>query len=135
TAEPAEKPKPSPDARWALRRPIRWLPVVGYYLLVRPALLIMSNPTIIGRERLKDVRGPVLIICNHTTRSDIGFIQAALPVRIRFHLAPAMQGEMLRETRYPPRQWFFLRRWWEPLQYLLIAAILHGFPLPPAPDF
>jgi long-chain acyl-CoA synthetase len=134
-ASPAEKAPPYPYARWALRWPIRWLPVLGYYLLTRPAMFIMSNPKILGREKLKDVRGPALIVANHTTRSDVGFVQAALPPRLRNHLAAAMQGEMLRDMRYPPRDWFFLRRWSEQLQYVLISAVFDVFPLPHSAGF
>ena len=41
-----------------------------------------------------------------------------------------MQGEMLRSMRYPPKEWFFLRRWYEQLQYALVAALFNVFSLP-----
>ncbi len=41
-----------------------------------------------------------------------------------------MSGEMLRAMRYPPKQWFFLRRWWEQLNYALITAFFDVFSLP-----
>jgi long-chain acyl-CoA synthetase len=45
-------------------------------------------------------------------------------------LGVAMQGEQLRSMRYPPKNWFFLKRWWEQLQYALIAALFNVFSLP-----
>ena len=32
--------------------------------------------------------------------------------------------------RHSPREWFFLKRWWEQLQYALIAAFFNVFSLP-----
>jgi len=42
----------------------------------------------------------------------------------------AMQGEMLRSLRHPPREMFFLRRWREQLRYFLIATFFNVFSLP-----
>jgi len=119
-----------PYSPWAQRWPVTWIRLLVYYLLVWPATMIMSKPRIIGRERLKDVRGPVLVISNHITQLDIGFILAALPPRLRHRLAPAMLGELLRDMRYPPREWFFLRRWYAKLRYVLVTALFNVFSLP-----
>jgi long-chain acyl-CoA synthetase len=101
-----------------------------YYTLVWPANMIMDKPKIIGRENLEDFHGQALIISNHITQSDIGFILAALPPRLRHRVATAMQGEMLRSMRHPPKEWFFLRRWFEQLQYALVTAFFNVFSLP-----
>jgi long-chain acyl-CoA synthetase len=76
------------------------------------------------------VTGPLVIACNHISKIDIGFILTALPWRLRNRVAPAMSGEMLRAMRYPPRNMFFLRRWWEQMQYVLITALFNVFSLP-----
>ena len=112
-----------PYSPWAQRWPVTWVRLLSYYLFVWPATMIMAKPRIIGRESLKGFSGPALIVSNHVTQTDIGFILAALPVRFRHRLAAAMQGEMLRSMRYPPKEWFFLRRWYEQLQYALVAAL------------
>jgi len=119
-----------PYSPWAQRWPVTWLRLFIYYLLVWPATVIMARPKIIGREKLKNFKGPALVISNHITRSDIGFISKALPPRLRHRLAPAMLGEMLREMRYPPREWFFLRRWYAKLRYFLVTALFNVFSLP-----
>jgi len=119
-----------PYSPWAQRWPVTWLRLFIYYLLVLPATVIMARPKIIGREKLKNFKGPALVISNHITRSDIGFILKALPPRLRHRLAPAMLGEMLREMRYPPREWFFLRRWYAMLRYVLVTALFNVFSLP-----
>ncbi|HEY6969640.1 MAG TPA: AMP-binding protein, partial [Candidatus Angelobacter sp.] len=60
-----------PYSPWAQRWPVRWIRFLVYYLLVWPATMIMNRPKIIGRERLKDFRGPALVISNHVTYLDV----------------------------------------------------------------
>jgi long-chain acyl-CoA synthetase len=119
-----------PYARWAQRWPITWLRTVVYQLVTLPYIMIMARPRVIGREKLGGLRGPALIISNHIAHIDIGFILAALPFRLRTRVATAMQGEMLRDMRYPPEKWFFLRRWRAQLDYVLVSALFNVFSLP-----
>src|SRR5258706_16114074 len=67
--------------RWAQRWPITWIRSLVYYLLAWPAVMIMSKPRVVGRENARGIRGPMLIVCNHVTQVDIGYVQAALPLR------------------------------------------------------
>jgi long-chain acyl-CoA synthetase len=116
---------------WAQQWPARWFRLVVYYTLVWPATQILGHPKIIGRENLRGLRGPVLVISNHITRrADIGLILAALPLRFRHRLATAMGGESLRRMRHPPREWIFAKRWSYQLGYWLITALFNVFPLP-----
>jgi long-chain acyl-CoA synthetase len=117
--------------RWSQREPIRWLRLAVYYTLVWPATQILGHPRIVGRENLRGLRGPVLIVSNHITRrADIGLILAALPPRYRHRLATAMGGESLENMRRPPRDWFFARRWAYQLGYWLATLLFNIFPLP-----
>jgi long-chain acyl-CoA synthetase len=117
--------------RWTQREPIRWLRLAVYYALVWPATQLLGHPRIIGREHLRNLRGPVLVISNHITRrADIGLILAALPPRYRLRLAIAMGGETLQEMSKPPQEWFFLRRWAYQLGYWLVTPLFNVFPLP-----
>lgn len=117
--------------RWTQREPIRWARLAVYYALVWPATLILGHPRIVGRENLRGLRGPVLIVSNHITRrADIGLILAALPLRYRHRLATAMGGETLQNMRRPPRDWFFARRWAYRLGYWLATLLFNVFPLP-----
>ncbi|HEV1993732.1 MAG TPA: AMP-binding protein [Candidatus Acidoferrum sp.] len=117
--------------RWTQREPLRWLRLAIYYALVWPATQILGHPRIVGRENLRSLRGPVLIVSNHITRrADIGLILAALPPRYRHRLATAMGGESLQNMRRPPRDWFFARRWGYQLGYWLATMLFNVFPLP-----
>lgn len=117
--------------RWAQRAPVRWFRLAIYYALVWPATQILAHPKIIGRENLRGVGGPLLVVSNHVTRrADIGLILAALPARFRHRLATAMGGESLGRMRRPPRDWFFAKRWAYHLGYWLVTALFNVFPLP-----
>src|SRR5581483_1883270 len=119
-----------PYSRWAQSWPVRMIRVAVYHAITLPYIMVMARPKIIGRERLKTFRGPALIISNHIAQIDIGFLMAALPMRLRNRLGVAMQGEQLRAMRHPPRDWFFLKRWWEQLQYAMIAMFFNVFSMP-----
>ena len=126
-AQRAEHAYPS----WSQREPVRWFRLAVYYALVWPATQILGHPKIVGRENLRGVKGPLLVVSNHITRrADIGLILAALPLRFRHRSATAMGGESLQRMRRPPREWFFLRRWGYWLGYWLVTALFNVFPLP-----
>ena len=117
--------------RWTQREPVRWLRLAVYYALVWPATQILGHPRIVGRENVRRMRGPVLIVSNHITRrADIGLILAALPPRFRHRLATAMGGESLQNMRCPPSDWFFAKRWAYQLGYGLATLLFNLFPLP-----
>ena len=117
--------------RWTQRAPARWFRLAVYYALVWPATQILGHPKIVGREHLRGVRGPMLIVSNHITRrADIGLILAALPRRFRHRLATAMGGESLQRMRRPPRDWFFAKRWSYYCGYWLAIVLFNVFPLP-----
>src|SRR6202158_1914399 len=121
--------------RWAQRWPVSWMRAFIYYLLTWPATHLMAHPRVFGRENLRGVKGPVLVVSNHVIYLDVGFVLASLPPRLRHKLAVAMGGERLAEMRRPPREWFFLRRWLHRMNYFLVVALFNVFPLPKRSGF
>src|SRR5215469_4256337 len=119
-----------PYARWAQRWPVTWLRTLVYQLITLPYIMIVARPAITGRERLTNFPGPALIVSNHVSQIDIGYVMAALPFRLRRRLAAAMQGELLRDLRYPPQGRPLLRRWFDRLDYVLVSALFNVFSLP-----
>lgn len=116
--------------RWTLRWPVTWLRMAAQYLLVRPAVFLLGWPRVVGRESLRGVRGPVLVISNHIDDVDVGFIQTVLPARIRHKLATATGGEALEALRSPaPNRWW-AGRIYDRAQWTLGVALLNLFPLP-----
>ena len=120
--------------RWALRWPTTWLRLASHYLLARPAMFLLGWPRVTGRENLCGVRGPLLVVSNHVADVDVGFIQTALPARIRHKLATATSGEALELLRSPSpdRAGFGARigRIYDRVQWTLGVALLNLFPLP-----
>ncbi len=121
--------------RWAQRWPITWIRTLVYYLLTWPATHLMTHPSVFGRENLRRVKGPVLLISNHVIYLDVGFVLAALPVRLRHRLAVSIGGERLAQMRQPPHDWFFLRRWLQRMNYFLVVSLFNVFPLPKQSGF
>jgi long-chain acyl-CoA synthetase len=130
---PRESSYPYP--RWAQRRIIRAVRFLVYYLLTWPATFALLRPRISGREHLRGISGPLLVISNHITYIDIGLILAALPARLRHRLATAMGGEALLAMRNPSKTAGLMRRWAERVSYYLVVSLFNVFPLPQRSDF
>jgi len=101
-----------------------------YYLLAWPATYVLAAPRIRGKEKLRSVRGPVLVIANHVTYLDIAWVLPALPARLRNRLATAMRGERLAEMRRPAKSLPIFERFMERLRYVLALSLFNVFPLP-----
>jgi long-chain acyl-CoA synthetase len=106
-----------------------------YYLLAWPATYLLAAPRIRGRENLRGLRGPVLVIANHVTYLDIAWVLPALPWRLRNRLATAMRGERLTEMRRPPKSVNTFKRGLERLNYFLALSLFNVFPLPQRAGF
>jgi long-chain acyl-CoA synthetase len=117
-------------ARWAQRRPVTWLRLITNYLLLRPVVSLLGRPHIEGRENLRGVRGPVLVICNHVSDVDVGFVIAALPAHLGNKIATAAGGEALEMLRTPPATRNLIGRVYDQVKWLLGVSLLNLFPLP-----
>ena len=115
---------------WVQRWPVTWIRLITDYGLLLPAVFILGWPKVEGRENLRQLRGPVLVICNHIGDVDPGFIWTALPPRFRHQLAIATGGETLQSYRTPPpgRKWF--GRICDRVKWILGVSLLNLFPLP-----
>ena len=116
--------------RWTLSWPALWIRAAAHYLLMRPAMALLGWPRVEGRENLRGWSGPLLVISNHIDDVDVGFIQTALPARLRHWLATATGGEALEALRTPaPGRGFFFGAY-DRLQWILGVSLLNLFPLP-----
>jgi long-chain acyl-CoA synthetase len=115
---------------WVQRWPTTWVRLVVHYLLLRPAVFLLAWPRISGRENLRGLRGPVLVVCNHIDDVDVGFVQTALPGRFRHRLATATGGEALESLRTPPPGRSFLGGVYGRVQWVFGVSLLNLFPLP-----
>jgi long-chain acyl-CoA synthetase len=115
---------------WVLRWPVTWLRWLAHYFLMRPAMFVMGWPRIIGRENLLGVQGPLLVICNHISDIDLGFVAAALPTRLRNRLATATGGEALEALRSPAESRGSFAGIYDRIKWTLGVSLLNLFPLP-----
>ena len=133
--EPQAAPTEYTFPRWPQHWLAKAIRLTAYYLLVWPATYLLAAPRIKGRENLRGLRGPVLVISNHVTYVDIGWILAALPVRFRHRLATAMRGERLAEMCHPAASLGFFEKISELLSYPLVLVFFNVFPLPKESGF
>src|ERR1700733_3837162 len=115
---------------WALRWPVRWLRLLAHYSLMRPAIMLLGWPRIEGRENLRGVQGPLLVVSNHIDHVDPGFILTALPARFRNRLATAAGGEAREALHMPPPGRAFFARIWDRIKWVSAVSLLNLFPLP-----
>jgi long-chain acyl-CoA synthetase len=115
---------------WAQRWPSTWIRFAIHYLLLRPAVFILGWPRIAGRENLRGVKGPLLVICNHIDDVDVGFLQTALPFRFRHKLVTAAGGEALQALRMPPQERNVFLRAFDRIEWFFGVMLLNLFPLP-----
>jgi long-chain acyl-CoA synthetase len=133
--EPARAAAELAYPSWPQSWPIRLLRLAVYCLLAWPATYLLAAPRVSGRENLRGIRGPVLVIANHVTYLDIAWILPALPWRLRNRLATGMRGERLAEMRKPPKSMNIFGRALERLDYFLALALFNVFPLPQRSGF
>jgi long-chain acyl-CoA synthetase len=128
--EPQAAPPEYVFPRWPQNPLITAIRLAAYYLLVWPATYLLAAPRVKGRGRLRGWRGPLLVVSNHVTDIDIGWILAALPLRFRHRLATAMGGERLASMLDPPRTLGWLELLVQRLSYWLVVTLFNVFPLP-----
>ena len=129
------QPMPYHYPRWVQCWPVTWIRFAVHYLLLRPAVFLLGWPRVEGRQNLRGVNGPVLVVCNHIGDIDPGFVLTALPPRLRHKLAIATGGEALETLRTPPATRSFIGKVYDRLKWALGVSLLNLFPLPRAAGF
>jgi long-chain acyl-CoA synthetase len=116
--------------RWPQSWPLRLIRAAVWNLLARPAMLLLGWPRIRGRENLRRLRGPALVIANHVTYLDPAYVLEALPARFRRKLAVAMDGELLESMRHPSPETAFFAGLANRAAYWFVVSLFNVFPLP-----
>jgi long-chain acyl-CoA synthetase len=124
-----------PYPRWQQRWPLNWLRILLLYLIVLPLTRFMGRPKIIGKNRLDEVRGPLVFICNHVSVVDHALVLLALPGSLRRKMAIAMDGELLREWLHPEPGVGLMTRARYLLQYFLVVLFFNVFAMPQKSGF
>jgi long-chain acyl-CoA synthetase len=116
--------------RWVLRWPVPWVRWLAHYLLMRPAMILLGWPRIEGRENLRGVNGPLLVVSNHISDVDFAFVQAALPARLRSRIAIATRAEALEALHTPAAGRGFFGEIYDRVKWVIGVSLLNLFPLP-----
>jgi long-chain acyl-CoA synthetase len=124
-----------PYPRWPRRWPVTWMRVALLYLIVFPTIRIMGWPKIHGNQHLRDLRGPIVIVCNHVTMVDHALILFALPWILRAKTAIAQDGEILRAWRHPAGQAGWFRRMLNLFKYFSVVFLFNVFSMPQKSGF
>jgi long-chain acyl-CoA synthetase len=127
TAEDVAEPVEFPS--WSRTWPVRLVRRLSQSTWILPLARSFAWARIEGREHLRDIDGPVIFAANHQSHMDVPVILAALPARIRAHVAPAMAKEFFKAHFFPEghtwKQWFT-----NSVNYYLAAFYFNAFPLP-----
>ena len=124
-----------PYPQWQQRWPLSWLRIALLYLIVLPVTRVMGWPRIRGKEYLRNVRGPLVFICNHVTMADHALVLLALPGGFRTRMAIAMDGEQLREWLHPQPGTGVLTRLLYLLEYVSVVFFFNVFSMPQKSGF
>ncbi len=126
---PAAAPPAFRYPRWPWLRPVQALRVAFVEMILRPLVWLLAKPHV-ELPAAPLASRPMLLIANHATWFDVGLVLYALPPHLRRRLAVATAGEMLEDWRHARNQ----GNWWlnalGPVQYWLVTALIHAFPLP-----
>jgi len=98
-------------------------------LWVLPLARLFAWMRVEGRERLRDLQGPVIFASNHQSFMDGPVIMAAMPPRWRYTVAPAMGKEQFAPHFFPEQHGRF--EWLtSSLNYYAAVLFFNAFPLP-----
>jgi len=116
---------PSWNRSWVARAMRR----VSLPTWILPLARVFAWIRVEGRDRLANVRGPVVFASNHQSHMDTPVILAALPARWRYRVATAMAKEFFKAHFFPEQ---YGRVAWatNSLNYWLAALFFNAFPLP-----
>ena len=121
--EPAELPSWN---RSPIPRIVRRAALPGFLL---PLTRRYAHLQVEGLDRLENARPPVIFAANHQSYLDVPAILAALPVRWRYRVAPAMRKEFF-DAHFHPKRYSRKERFTNSLNYYLAAGLFNAFPLP-----
>lgn len=77
------------DTSWSNTSVAKLIREVGVWGFMKPAINIYGSPKVIGAERLKNVKGPVVFVANHHSHADTTLLLATIPAHLRKNLSIA----------------------------------------------
>ncbi|HXI39308.1 MAG TPA: 1-acyl-sn-glycerol-3-phosphate acyltransferase, partial [Bryobacteraceae bacterium] len=115
--------------RWNRSLPVRALRFFLLQTMILPLFRSLLTLEVEGAENLNGVGAPVLFASNHQSHLDTPAIFAALPMRWRHRVSPAMSQDYFR-VWLEPRGAPWRKRLANMLEYVLVTGIFNAYPLP-----
>jgi 1-acyl-sn-glycerol-3-phosphate acyltransferase len=100
------------ETEWARRYPARAARVLLVEGLVRPSMVALAAPIVLGTDRLADLEGPAVFVANHHSHIDTPLLLSIIPEPWRHHIAIGAAAD-----------YFFANRVTGTLSALVIGAI------------
>lgn len=120
--------------RWAASLPVRALRSILEEAVILPLVALHTRTTVAGRENLKGLEPPFLVLANHRSHLDTMLIKRGLPRRLRGRLAPAMTTRHHR-CAFGEGGGSLGRYLKERLQVFLVQLLFNAWPLPETVGF
>ncbi len=115
--------------RWGRRGPVRALRAALRDLALRPFFSLFVRLRVEGREGIRQLRGPWIVVANHTSMLDAPAVLFALARHQRGKLAPAMAIEVL-PAHFDPAGHPWPERVRDGLLYMLAVLLFQAYPMP-----
>ncbi len=88
------------DTKWSRRPAAKLVRRMGVWGLMKPAISLYGSPRVVGRDRLKTVKGPVVFVANHHSHADTTLVLATLPPHLRRDLSVAAGADYFFPNKY-----------------------------------
>ncbi len=121
--------------RWLLSPPARLLRGSFNGILANNLLRLFVRRTVIGKENLKNLNGPVIFIANHVGYFDAPTIMMTLPWRYQQRVAPAAWKEYFETEGATFSQNKFLRALQLRFYYEYSSVMVNAYPFPKQTGF
>lgn len=115
---------------WLNSWPVRLIRIFLQNLLVFPVVAMFTRTAVYGIERLRGLRRPCLIVCNHASHFDTPVLLMSLPARLRERVCPVGMWEyFIVKGRHPVKQFLMWRL------YDLVGIVTAMVPFPQISGF
>ncbi len=100
------------DTKWSRGPAAKLVRRFGVWTFMKPAMNLFGSPRIVGIDRLKSVKGPVVFVANHHSHADTTLLLATLPAHLRRDLSVAAGAD-----------YFFTNKFMSTISALFIGAV------------
>lgn len=100
------------DTGWSRKPVAKLVRRFGVWSFMKPAISVYGSPRVIGADRLKSVKGPVVFVANHHSHADTTLLMATLPAHLRRNLSVAAGAD-----------YFFPNKFMSAVSALFIGAV------------